>query len=154
MAGTTTPMSTSVIIDARDRLRWHQRIACDASTAALWGGWLFLWAPLLKAGGSLARLGMDLPPWLPKLLPAAGAGALPLSLVALAGTSGTLVAWRSLPVRKATTGEPLPVAEYARHFQLSEQMIEAGRGAGTCVVHHDAEGRIARIECRGPVAQA
>jgi poly-beta-1,6-N-acetyl-D-glucosamine biosynthesis protein PgaD len=145
-------MSTSVIIDARDRLRWHQRIACDASTAALWGGWLFLWAPLLKTGGSIARLGMDLPPWLPKLLPAAGTGGLPLSLVAL--TSGTLVAWRSLPVRKASTGETLPVAEYARHFQLPEQMIEAGRGAGTCVVHHDAEGRIARIECRGPVAHA
>src|SRR6266545_1734952 len=115
MRGATIAMSTSIIIDARDRLRWHQRFACDASTAALWGGWLWLWAPLLKAGGSLARLGVDLPPWLPKLL---------------------------------------PIAAYARHFELPEQVIEAGRGAATCVVHHDAEGRIARIECRGPVAQA
>ncbi len=154
MRGATIAMSTSIIIDARDRLRWHQRFACDASTAALWGGWLWLWAPLLKAGGSLARLGVDLPPWLPKLLPAAGAGGLPLSLVALAGTSGTLMAWRNLPVRKASTGKALPIAAYARHFELPEQVIEAGRGAATCVVHHDAEGRIARIECRGPVAQA
>ena len=147
-------MSTSVIIDARDRLRWHQRFACDASTAALWGGWLWLWAPLLKAGGSLAQLGVAVPPWIPKLLPAVDAGSLPLSLLALAGTSGTLVVWRNLPVRKASTGESLSVAEYARHFQLPEQAIEAGRGAATCVVHHDAEGRIARIECWGPVAQA
>jgi poly-beta-1,6-N-acetyl-D-glucosamine biosynthesis protein PgaD len=146
-------MSTSLIIDARDRLRWHQRFAWEASTAALWGGWLWLWVPLLKAGGSLARLGVDLPPWLPKLLPAAGAGSLPLSLLALAGTSGTLVVWRKLPARKAGAGEALPVAEYARHFELAEQVIEAGRVATTCVVHHDADGRIARIECRGPLAR-
>jgi poly-beta-1,6-N-acetyl-D-glucosamine biosynthesis protein PgaD len=148
-------MSTSVIIDARDRLRWHQRFAWDASTAALWGAWLWLWAPLLKAGGSLPSLDVVLPLWLPKLLPAAAAGSMPLSVLALAGTSGTLVVWRNLPVRKACTGEVLPVAEYARHFQLPEQVIEAGRGAATCVVHHDADGRIARIECRPPpVAQA
>lgn len=147
-------MSTSIIIDARDRLRWHQRIAWDASTAALWGGWLWLWAPLLKAGGTLARLGIDLPPWLPKLLPAAGAGGLPLSLVALMGTSGTLMALNKLPMRKPQADEALPVAEYARRFEVSEQVIEAGRNAAICVVHHDADGRIAGIECRAPGARA
>jgi poly-beta-1,6-N-acetyl-D-glucosamine biosynthesis protein PgaD len=146
-------MGATVIIDARDRLRWHQRFAWSASTAALWGGWLFLWAPLVKAGGSLTRLGLDLTPYLPKLLPA-GAANLPLSLLALAGTSGTVVVWRNLPVRKASAGEALRVSEYARHFQLAEQVIEEGRGAGTCVVHHDHDGRISRIECRGPAARA
>ncbi len=147
-------MRNSVIIDARDRLRWHQRFAWEASTAALWGGWLWLWAPLLKAGGSFAQLGADLPPLLPKILPAADAGSLPLSLMALAGTSGTLVVWRNLPVRKATAGEELPVSEYARHFELPERVIEAGRSAGTCVVHHDADGRISRIECADRSARA
>lgn len=150
-------MATSVIIDARDRLRWHERIAWDASTAALWGGWLWLWVPLLKTGGALARLGLILPPWVGKLLPAAGAEGLPLSLVALAGTSGTLVAWRKLPVRRPSTGEALPVAEYARHFHLPEQVIAEGREAVTCVVHHDPDGRISRIECRpapGAIAPA
>jgi poly-beta-1,6-N-acetyl-D-glucosamine biosynthesis protein PgaD len=75
-------------------------------------------------------------------------GSIPLSLVALVGSSGTLVAWRNLPVRRARAGVALPVAEYARHFQLSEPVIEAGREAGICVVHHDADGRIAAIECR------
>lgn len=143
-------MRTSLIIDARDRLRWHHRLACDASTVALWGGWLWLWAPLLKAGVSLARLGFVPPSWLAKLLHAVGAENLPLSLVALAGTSGTLVAWRNLPVRRPRTGEALPVSEYARHFRLSEREIEEGRAAGVCVVHHDADGRVARIECVGP----
>ena len=147
-------MSASVIIDARDRLRWHQRFAWDLSTAALWGGWLWLWAPLLKAGHTMIRLGVDVTPWLPKFLPAAAAGGLPASLVALAGTSGTLVAWKNLPVRRANAAEALELGEYARHFELSEQVIEEGRGAVTCVVHHDADGRIARIECRGPAQAA
>jgi poly-beta-1,6-N-acetyl-D-glucosamine biosynthesis protein PgaD len=144
-------MSTSIIIDARDRLRWHQRIAWDASTAALWGGWLWLWSPLLGAGGTLAHLGADLP-WLPKLLPAASTGSLPLSIMALAGTSGTLMALNKLPHRKPQADEALPVAEYARHFQVSEQVIEAGRSAAICVVHHDEDGRIAGIECRAPAS--
>lgn len=147
-------MSTSIIIDARERLSWHQRIAWDASTAALWGGWLWLWAPLIKAGASVARLGIDLPPWLPNLLPAGGAGGLPLSIVALAGTSGTLMALNRLPVRRPRSDEALPLCEYAKHFQISEQAIDAGRSAAICVVHHDAEGRIAGIECRAPAARA
>jgi poly-beta-1,6-N-acetyl-D-glucosamine biosynthesis protein PgaD len=147
-------MSTSIIIDARARLSWHQRIAWEASTAALWGGFLWLWAPLLKTGASLARLGIDLPPWLPNLLPAGSAGSLPLSIVALAGTSGTLMALNKLPVRRPQADEALPVAEYARHFQVTEQLIEDGRNASICVVHHDADGRIAGIECRAPAAQA
>jgi poly-beta-1,6-N-acetyl-D-glucosamine biosynthesis protein PgaD len=140
-------MSTSIIIDARDRLSWHQRFAWDASTAALWGGWLWLWAPLLKAGLSLARVGADMP-WFPKLMTVAGAGSVQLSLVALAGTSGTLMAMSKLPVRKPHAAKPLPVAAYARHFHVTEQVIEAGRNSAICVVHHDAEGRIAGIECR------
>src|SRR5512133_816219 len=122
-AGKASAMSTSLIIDARDRLGWHRRFACEASTAALWGGWLWLWAPLLKPGGSLARLAVHLPPWFASVLPVTGAAGLPLSLVALAGTSGTLVMLRSLPVRRASTGDALPLAEYARHFELPEQVI-------------------------------
>jgi poly-beta-1,6-N-acetyl-D-glucosamine biosynthesis protein PgaD len=145
-------MSTSLIIDARNRLSWSQRFAWDASTAALWGGWLWLWAPLLKTGVTLARLGFELPPWLPNLFPAGGTGSLPLSIVALAGTSGTLMALNKLNARKPQADDALPVAEYAKHFQVPERVIEAGRDAAICVVHHDADGRIARIECRAPAA--
>ena len=39
-------------------------------------------------------------------------------------------------------------ARYARCFELPEHVIEAGRNASVCVVHHDADGRIASVECR------
>jgi len=148
-ADETSTVSTSLIIDARDRLPWTHRFAWEASTAALWGGWLWLWAPLLKAGMPLARLSVLLPPWLLSADHTLGADGFPLSLVALAGTSGSLLVLSKLPVRKPGAGEALPVEEYARHFEVPEQVIEAGRRATTCVVHHDADGRIARIECRG-----
>lgn len=144
-------MSSSIIIDARKRLRWHQRFAWDASTAALWGGWLWLWAPLLKRGVRLASLAVDLP--LPSMLPAGG-GRFPLSIVALAGTSGTLMALNKLSAGKPRVDAALPVAEYANRFELPAQVIEAGRKAAICVVHHDADGRIAGIECREPAARA
>jgi len=143
-------MSTSLIIDVRNRLSWRQRFAWDASTAALWGGWLWLWAPLLKTGIRLASLGIELPQWVPTLLPAGSPGSLPLSIVALAGTSGTLMALNKLNARRPQADDALPVAEYAKHFQVPENLIEAGRNAAICVVHHDAEGRIAGIECRTP----
>jgi hypothetical protein len=37
---------------------------------------------------------------------------------------------------------------------VAEQVIEAGRNAAICVVHHDADGRIAGIDCRAPAARA
>jgi poly-beta-1,6-N-acetyl-D-glucosamine biosynthesis protein PgaD len=144
-------MSTSIIIDARNRLSWQQRFAWEASTAALWAGWLWLWAPLVKTGVTFASIGFALPPWLPTLFPAGSPGSLPLSIVALAGTSGTLMALNKLPMRRQLADEvddALPVSEYARHFQVPETVIEAGRSAAICVVHHDADGRIAGIECR------
>jgi poly-beta-1,6-N-acetyl-D-glucosamine biosynthesis protein PgaD len=144
-------MKSTLIIEASDRLAWHHRLASTASTAALWGGWLWLWAPLVKAAGQFAALGSQVPVWGLTLLPA-GAPSLPLSLAALAGTSGTLVAWRKLPRRRAKMEPALPISEYARRFGLQEHEIEAGRRAAVSVVHHDPDGRIARIECRAPVA--
>ena len=35
-------MSRSLIINARHRLRWHQRLCSDASTVLMWGAWLKL----------------------------------------------------------------------------------------------------------------
>ncbi len=140
-------MKSTLIIEASDRLAWHHRLASTASTAALWGGWLWLWTPLVKAAGQFAQLGPQIPVWGLTLLPASGPS-LPLSLAALAGTSGTLVAWRKLPRRRAKLESALPVSEYAQRFDLPEHVIEAGRRAAVSVVHHHPDGRIAHIECR------
>ena len=146
-------MRSSVIIEASDRLAWHQRLASEASTAAFWGGWLWMWIPLLKRVHQLVHLLAELSVWGPKLITAAGPS-LPQSLVAIAGTSGTIVAWRTLPRLRANAAPELPLSEYASRFGLAEHEIEAGRRASTCVVHHHPDGRIDRIECRTPDAQA
>lgn len=140
-------MKSTLIIEASDSLAWHRRFASTASTAALWGGWLWLWVPLVKAAGQLAQVGPKLSVWGLEALPAGGPG-LPLSLVAVAGIPGTVVAWRKLPRRRAKVESALPVSEYARRFDLQEEVIEEGRRSAVTVVHHHADGRIASIECR------
>jgi len=146
-------MKSTVIIDSSDRLAWHQRLASNASTAALWGGWLWLWSPLLTSAGPLGQLGAHVPAWGLNLLAAAGPS-MPHSLAAIAGTSGTLVMWRKLPRVRAKAAPELPVSEYARRFELEEHEVEAGRRAAVCVVFHHPDGRIARIERREPEGQA
>jgi poly-beta-1,6-N-acetyl-D-glucosamine biosynthesis protein PgaD len=145
-------MKSNLIIEASDRLAWHQRLASTASTAALWGGWIWLWAPLLKAAGELAHLGPKFPAWGLQALPAGGPG-WPWSIAAIAGIPGTVVAWRKLPRRRASVEPALAVSEYARRFELQEQVIEAGRCATVSVVHHHPDGRIAGIECRAPLGR-
>ncbi len=140
-------MKSTLIIEASDRLAWHKRLVSTASTAALWGGWLWLWAPLVKAVGQLAHLGPKLPVWTLEALPAGGP-ALPLSLVASVGIPGTVIAWRALPRRKAKVESELPVAEYARTFDLPVDVIEAARQSSVTVVHHHDDGRISHIELR------
>lgn len=143
-------MKSNLIIEASDRLAWHQRFASTASTAALWGGWLWLWAPLVKAAGQLSHMAPKFPVLGLEALPA-GVASLPLSIAAI-GIPSTVVAWRKLPRHRAQAGSDLPVSEYARHFDLCEQEIEAGRRAAVTVVHHHPDGRIAHIECRAPRA--
>ncbi len=142
-------MKQNLIIEASDRLSWYERLASTASTAALWGGWLWLWAPLVKAAGQLSFPGLNVPAWGLAALPG-GAPSLPLSIAAIAGIPGSVVAWRRLPRRRAKAADDLPVSEYARYFDLGEHQIEAGRRSAVTVVHHHPDGRIAHIECREP----
>jgi poly-beta-1,6-N-acetyl-D-glucosamine biosynthesis protein PgaD len=146
-------MSCSLIIDARHRLRWYQRLFSDASAALLWSGWLWLWVPLLKAYASLADLGVSITPALSKVSVLGSEEALPYSVVALVGASGTLFAWNRLPVQCARAVPALSLREEARHFQLTEHELRAGREAAVCVVHHDEHGRIVRLEPHDQIAR-
>ena len=141
-------MSDSLIINARQHLRWHERLFSDASTAMLWGVWLWLWRPVLSTVNWLAAVGASFQPTLTKLL----ANGSPLNIeggvVALVGTSGTLLLWNLLPARKAGSPQVHTLRDYASHFQLPEQDILQGRASSVCVVHHDEQGRIVRIEQR------
>ena len=131
-------MSRSLIINARHRLRWHQRLCSDASTVIMWGAWLKLWYPMLRSSGWVADLAFL----------SDSAGDVQRYAVALASTSGTLLLWNQLPASKVSFPEVQSLADYARHFELSEEEILAGRGTSVSVVHHDDLGRITRVERR------
>ncbi len=141
-------MRSSLIINARDRLRWHQRLCSDASTVLMWGAWLKLWYPVLRSFSWAADFGALSQTTLMKLLPAGSSGDVQHYAMALVGTSGTLFLWSQLPAVKARAPEVHSVSDYARHFELSEDEILAGRGTAVCVVHHDDGGRIIRVERR------
>lgn len=141
-------MPGSFIIDARHRLRWHQRFVSEASTTMMWGAWLKLWGPVLSSFAWLAQLGVRSPSAAVLIGSAAPTGNLEYTIVALAGASGTLLMWKELPSTVAPAQDPLTVRDYARRFELPEDAILAGRNAAVCVVHHDDAGRIVRIECR------
>jgi poly-beta-1,6-N-acetyl-D-glucosamine biosynthesis protein PgaD len=139
-------VGTPLIINARDRLGWQQRLVSDASTAVMWGGWLWLWAPVVRAW---AALGMRAHPSLVKLIGAGPVDSLERMAFALAGTSGALLVWNRLAARKARATVALSLRDYAERFELPEAELRAGREASVCIVRHDDSGRIVQLECRG-----
>ncbi|WP_024302548.1 poly-beta-1,6-N-acetyl-D-glucosamine biosynthesis protein PgaD [Pseudogulbenkiania sp. MAI-1] len=143
-------MPDNLIINARHHLPWHQRLLSNASTAAAWAGWLYLWRPIVNGANWLTSWGASYHQLLAKTLATGTSGSLENSVVALLGTSGTLLLWSRLPARKPTTTphHQETLASYARHFGMDEQQILAGRAASVCVVHHDAHGKIIGIEPR------
>jgi poly-beta-1,6-N-acetyl-D-glucosamine biosynthesis protein PgaD len=139
-------MNAPHIIDARDSLRWHQRLISDASTVLLWGVWLNLWLPVVRtlhlpAFGHAARRAAVV---------ALGSGhhaAMPRYVAALAGTSGSLWLWNRLPAFQPRSPSVGPVAvEAGEPFAPPLEAILAGKGASICVVHHDEAGRLVRVE--------
>lgn len=139
-------MNDSLIINARKHLRWQQRFFSDASTAMLWGAWLWMWRPLLSAASWLSGIGASFQPTFMKLLSSGTPVTLEGSVMALVGTSSTLLLWNMLPANRAHVRGTHTLRDYAAHFELPEQQIIAGRETSVCVVHHDDNGRITRIE--------
>jgi poly-beta-1,6-N-acetyl-D-glucosamine biosynthesis protein PgaD len=139
-------MSAPPIINARHRLRWHQRLVSDGSTLLLWGAWLKLWLPLLRAAPWFVKAGVVSHLASTRLAPFGSSHDVGRYALALAGTSGTLLLWNQLPAPRR--GAPVAIADDARHFGLPEAEIRAGRAASICVVHHDEAGRIVRLEPR------
>jgi poly-beta-1,6-N-acetyl-D-glucosamine biosynthesis protein PgaD len=143
-------MSRHLIINARHRLAWHHRLFSDASTAVMWGGWMWLWSPLLRAW---AHAGARSHAAAMKLFANGSADAIERAVLALLGTSGVLLVWNRLFARATRQPEALSVVDYARHFDVPEHVLRAGRDAPVCVVQHDESGRIVAVECRDPLAR-
>ncbi|MGC3996885.1 MAG: poly-beta-1,6-N-acetyl-D-glucosamine biosynthesis protein PgaD [Anaeromyxobacter sp.] len=141
-------MSDTLIIDARHRLRWHQRLVSDASTATLWGVWLWLWSPVVRSLEWASHLGHRGYPFMLKWLSAGPVTDLDHAAVLLAGTSGTLLVWKGLAAQRPSLPPPCSEHDYAGHFGVAMEQLRAAQGASVCVVHHDESGRIVRLECR------
>lgn len=141
-------MNASLIINARDRLSWHQRLFSDASTVLIWGAWLNLWYPIVRAFTKLPYLDVLARRTLRMAVATVPAASVEHYAAALVGASGTLLVWSRVPAFKSCC-PTLPTArDYAKHFGLEERELAAGRESAVCVVHHDESGRIVRIESR------
>lgn len=141
-------MTDSLIINARPRLSWYRRVFSDASTAMLWGVWLWLWRPMLSLYGWLASMHLGLQPALMKFASAGVPVSIEGSAVALFSTSSTLLLWSVLTPEQSEKNQPKQLREYANYFGLSEQELLTSRNSSVCVVHHDDSGRIVQIEQR------
>lgn len=139
--------NNSLIIDVRSQLRWHQRMLSDTFTALLWGVWFYLWRPIAGLIAWLHSWGIMLRPASAKFL---YTGTLSLeSFISVAGAAGLLMLWSLLPKREVSV-QPTAhtVQASANYFGIPVESIEQGQAACICVVHHDAFGRIERIETR------
>lgn len=142
-------MSASLIINARDRLSWHQRLFSDASTVFMWGAWLNLWYPVLRAFGKVPYLDTLARRTLRMAVASAPGASVEHYAAALVGASGTLLVWSRMPAFRECAPACPDVGEYAAHFGLTEDELLGGRDSSICVVHHDEHGRVVRIEPRG-----
>lgn len=141
-------MNDSLIINARQHLRWQHRLASDTSTAVLWGWWLWLSRPALHVFGWLGTLSTSFNPTMMKLFASGSPEAIGGTAAALVGTSSTLMLWNLLPSQARPTSRPQTARDYAAHFGLSEAQVLTGQSAAVCVVHHGDNGQIIRIEAR------
>lgn len=138
-----------LIINVRSQLHWYQRLTTDVCTAAMWGGWLYLWRPIVSLMAWLHGWGLVIRPATTKVATTTGGIVSMEGLMALAGGACMLMLWSLLPARKIKTQSHVStVRECAEYFGMPESEIRSGRSTSVCVVHHDAEGRIVRIEAR------
>lgn len=139
-------MQHALIINIRDRLRWHQRLACDASTFALWSMWLWLCRPVVLSLLGLVgiSLGASQSPAHP-LFPGAGV-TLEDAVIWLLSACGVLMAWNRLASQPAVRPRLDVHPDFAAHFRLDAAQIAQARSSAISTVHHDEHGRITRIE--------
>jgi poly-beta-1,6-N-acetyl-D-glucosamine biosynthesis protein PgaD len=140
-------MAEKLIINARRQIGWHRRLLSDVSTAGLWIGWIYLWLPVFRKLHQVTRHHLGLETDVIDVLEAVAPISIHHSVEALLGTSALLLLWTLLPRRQVTQSHAVEAIEdYARYFGLAVQEIEGGRDSRICVVTHDDNGDIVRVE--------
>lgn len=139
-------MQDSLIINVRGELGWHRRLFSDATTAALWGAWLWLCQPAI--GAVALMCGTNLGAHFGRMALSCTPASLADDALTLAGTTAALLLWKNFSARRARRPQLTHQPDYAGYFGLSAQALEQGRGTSVCVVHHDEQGRIVQIQRR------
>ncbi len=136
-------MSNNLIINIRQHLHWRKRLFSDTTTAMMWGAWLYLWRPVLMLGSAQAIWSVHQGSVHFAFAPTSGS----LKYVVEAVLIGCIIMllWTFLPSRRVSETPEHTLEEYAKHFNLPEEQIVAGRAASICTVYHDAHGHMTSI---------
>lgn len=147
-AARTTPL----IIERPDLQSWQQRFVSRTLTLFFWGVWVYLWLPAVTLAG-----------WM------AGLERFHFHMVVLEGYEGliellaiyaviifilgaTLIGWakynhmRFRGVERRKARPTVSVDALARQAHSSVEALMGWRGARIAVVHHHADGAIARVD--------
>lgn len=143
-------MSEPLIINVSRDLGWRRRLASRASTLALWGGFAFLWLPVLLKLHEVVKQRLSFEPAAIEVLEIVDPLSPWHSLIALLGTCALLLLWSLLPSRKAGATHTAETPEaLALGFGLEPETVSTAQGARICVVHHDEQGRVVKLEVGG-----
>jgi poly-beta-1,6-N-acetyl-D-glucosamine biosynthesis protein PgaD len=134
------------IINIRSQLRWRHRLFSDASTLALWSAWLWLCRPAILGAIGMFGVAFGMRHPAPGTPAANALPSLEEMVLLLIGVSALLMLWNRLSRVPAVKPRVNVLPDYERHFGLSGDVINAARDSQRCVVSHDDQGRIIRIE--------
>lgn len=135
--------ANNLIIDLRQQLPWHKRYISTTSTAMLWAVWILLWRPLLLLIGVI---GIQKPHIVNNIMQAFTI-ILQHGLIALMVCAFSLLLWsRFIPAKTPQQAKSKSLSDYAAHFSLNEQQIDAGRQRKVSTVYHDENGKIISIQ--------
>ena len=138
-----TDANESMIIDIRDQLPWQKRYFSNSTTLLLWGCWLLLWQPVMNQLGLLDTQSDRL---VDKILHAF-MSIIEHGFIAILVCAVMLWLWSNfIPATTAKHSQVKPLADYAKAFDIAENEIQTARQQKVVTVHHDASGRIVRIE--------
>ena len=133
----------TLIIDVRNQLPWHKRYVSNTTTAMLWGGWIFLWRPLIILIGYISIQ----KPHLIEHFFSAIAHVLENGFTALLACAVSLWLWSNfIPSKTKAQAKDKNTDEYARYFNLDLEQLKASRLQKKSTVHHDTDGRITHID--------
>lgn len=132
-----------LIIDLRHQIPWHKRYLSLTMTAMLWALWLFLWRPVVLA---LGLLSVQNPQLLQHFIEVF-AQVVEHGFTALVGSAVSLWLWSNVMSSKADKHmDTLSFDAYATYFEIEQQQLQQIRQQQIMTVHHNAQGKIIKIE--------